>query len=79
MNYLWGFTSAFVLYWQLSYWFPAKETLLDKCIYDDLETIEGVDYVNDGSRVTPAAEPSSSGASMETGDKKAPHAEMGRL
>lgn len=43
VNYLYGFISAFVLYWALSIFFPAKETLLTECIYDD-ETITGIEY-----------------------------------
>lgn len=48
MNYLWGFTSAFVLYWGLSWAFPAKETLLDAPIFEDVEVFDGVEYKNDG-------------------------------
>lgn len=48
INYLWGFTSAFVLYYALSKFFPATETLLDACIYEDNEMVDGVEVVNDG-------------------------------
>ncbi|KAK6384219.1 hypothetical protein LTR65_009791 [Meristemomyces frigidus] len=48
MNYLYGFTSASFLYWSLSYFWPAKETLLAACIYEDLAIIDGVEYKNDG-------------------------------
>jgi len=41
--YLYGFTSAFVVYAALSHFFPAKETLIDHNIYED-ENIAGVEY-----------------------------------
>jgi NCS1 family nucleobase:cation symporter-1 len=41
--YLYGFTSAFVVYAALSHFFPAKETLIDHNIYED-EDIAGVEY-----------------------------------
>ena len=68
MNYLWGFISAFVLYWQLSYWFPAKETLLSACIYDDGEVIEGVQYPSESdNRVVVGGE--SSEVSSQSGEE----------
>lgn len=48
MFYIWGFCSAFATYCTLSYFFPAKETLLEKTIYDDTDVIDGVTYLNDG-------------------------------
>lgn len=48
INYLWGFFSAFVTYWALSTAFPAKETLLDAPIFEDIEVFDGVEYKNDG-------------------------------
>ncbi|RDW60276.1 putative allantoin permease [Coleophoma crateriformis] len=48
MNYLWGFTSAAVLYWSLNKFFPATETLLEAPIYEDVMVLHGVEYVNDG-------------------------------
>lgn len=48
MNYLWGFTSAAFLYWSLSKFFPATETLLEVPIYEDVTVLNGVEYVNDG-------------------------------
>ncbi|KAH0272768.1 uridine permease-like protein Fui1, partial [Aureobasidium melanogenum] len=35
MNYLYGFISASFIYWSLSYFYPAKSTLLEASIYDD--------------------------------------------
>lgn len=48
MNYLWGFTSALLIYWVLSHFFPAADTLLESSIYEDLEVYDGVEYKNDG-------------------------------
>jgi len=41
MNYLYGFASATFVYWGLSYLFPARDSLLDACIYDDPDIIDG--------------------------------------
>ena len=48
MNYLWGFTSALLIYYVLNYFFPAQETLLKTCVYEDIEVHNGVEYRNDG-------------------------------
>jgi len=45
MNYLYGFASAVFVYWALSYSFPAQESLLEACIYDDPDVIDSVDFV----------------------------------
>jgi len=42
MYYLWGFTSAWVVYWGLSYIWPAKMTLVEATIYED-ENVEVLD------------------------------------
>jgi len=41
MNYLYGFASATFAYWSLSYVFPAHDSLLDACIYEDPDIIDG--------------------------------------
>lgn len=41
MNYLYGFASATFTYWGLSYVFPAHDSLLDTCIYEDPDVIDG--------------------------------------
>jgi hypothetical protein len=41
MNYLYGFASATFTYWGLSYLFPAHDSLLDACIYEDPDVIDG--------------------------------------
>ncbi|KAK4556245.1 hypothetical protein LTR86_006389 [Recurvomyces mirabilis] len=48
MNYLYGFTSAAFLYWSLSYFFPAPETIIPASIYEDITVIDGAEYKNDG-------------------------------
>jgi len=48
MFYLWGFTSAFVLYIVLSKLFPEPQTLIPETIHDDVEIINGANYLNDG-------------------------------
>lgn len=78
MNYLWGFISAFVLYWQLSYWFPAEETLLAACVYDDGEVIEGVQYCKEESDDVVASGAESSGVSGQS-EKKVPQSEVGGI
>ncbi|TAQ89492.1 hypothetical protein B7494_g2156 [Chlorociboria aeruginascens] len=39
MFYLWGFSSAFVIYCVLSKFWPATETLIPKSIYEDEDTV----------------------------------------
>jgi nucleobase:cation symporter-1, NCS1 family len=39
MFYFWGYTSAFVVYAGLSYFFPAEETKIPATIYDDDDVI----------------------------------------
>jgi len=46
--YLYGFTSAFVVYAGLSWAFPAKETLIPESIYEDIIVVDGVERINDG-------------------------------
>ncbi|KAM7217986.1 allantoin permease [Rhypophila decipiens] len=41
MFYFWGYTSAFVVYTLLSYFFPAPETHLPATIFDDSDVISG--------------------------------------
>ncbi|EXJ95149.1 hypothetical protein A1O1_00268 [Capronia coronata CBS 617.96] len=41
MNYLWGFTSAFVLYCAFSHFFPATETLVEESVYGDVVFYDG--------------------------------------
>ncbi|GIZ36896.1 hypothetical protein CKM354_000036200 [Cercospora kikuchii] len=48
VNYIWGLFSAAFVYWSLSYFFPARETLLEESIHDD-RVLNGVEYKADGS------------------------------
>lgn len=77
MNYLWGFTSAWAVYWLLSYWFPATDTLLQVSIYDDVEVIEGVQNTNDGVNVIPVGGVSSEASSQD--ERKAAQAHVGGI
>ncbi|KAK4504971.1 hypothetical protein PRZ48_002934 [Zasmidium cellare] len=51
INYIYGLVSAAVLYYAVSYFFPAKETLLPESIYDDDQIVEGVEYDADGEKI----------------------------
>ncbi len=39
MFYLWGYTSAFLVYSLLCYFFPAQETIIPATIYDDTDIV----------------------------------------
>lgn len=41
MFYFWGYTSAFVVYVVLNYFWPAPETHIPATIYDDGDVISG--------------------------------------
>lgn len=43
MFYIWGFTSAFLGYWALSYVWPATGTLIDQTVYGDEEIVAGIE------------------------------------
>jgi NCS1 family nucleobase:cation symporter-1 len=43
MFYFWGYTSAFVVYAALSYFFPAEETKIPAAIYEDTDVISAED------------------------------------
>jgi NCS1 family nucleobase:cation symporter-1 len=57
INYLYGLFAAGVVYWGLSYFWPARETLLEESIYHDgdrahvrgQDVLEGVECSRDGS------------------------------
>lgn len=55
INYIWGFLSAFVLYWAFSAAVPARETLLLESIYEDevvtgMPPAEGADSISSESK-----------------------------
>ncbi|KAH8667465.1 allantoin permease [Tricladium varicosporioides] len=73
MFYLYGFTSAFVVYCLLSHFFPAQETLISESIFEEVEIIGGVEYRNDGLSTpvevgTPPSESTDEKAVMKAGD-----------
>jgi hypothetical protein len=50
MNYLYGCSCAAFLYWLLSRLFPATETLLTSCIYED-EEVDAAHFGKDAGMV----------------------------
>jgi len=57
MFYIWGFTSAFVIYSVLGKVFPAGETLVQATIHEDTEVISSLEYKTEGDKdSTEAAE-----------------------
>lgn len=45
--YIWGFTSAFVIYSALGLIFPATETTIPATIHEDSDVISAVEYKNE--------------------------------
>ncbi|TVY82355.1 putative permease [Lachnellula suecica] len=66
MFYLYGFTSAFVVYSLLSHFFPAPDTIISATINEEVEVIGGVEYRNDG-----LSTPVEAGTGSDAGDEKA--------
>lgn len=54
--YIYGFTSAFVVYITLSHFFPARETLIEATIHEDVDVISGIEYKADGVHTTSPGE-----------------------
>jgi NCS1 family nucleobase:cation symporter-1 len=54
MSYLWGFSSACIVYCVLNKFFPAEETLLQAPIYEDVLIYDGVENRNDGAQIPKA-------------------------
>ncbi|KAJ5911115.1 uncharacterized protein N7473_000418 [Penicillium subrubescens] len=48
ISFMWGFTSAFVIYCALNYFWPATETLVQCTISDEMTMVNGVPVYNDG-------------------------------
>jgi NCS1 family nucleobase:cation symporter-1 len=48
MFYFWGYSSAFVVYAGLSYFFPAPETCVPATIYEDSDVISAGSFHGDG-------------------------------
>jgi len=47
-NYIWGFSTAFILYSGFSYVWPAKETLIVATIHGDTEFVDGMEVYSEG-------------------------------
>ena len=56
MFYLWGYTSAFLVYSLLCYFFPAQETIIPATIYDDSDIVSGQSVKEDGESDGPEKE-----------------------
>jgi NCS1 family nucleobase:cation symporter-1 len=48
ISFMWGFTSGFVIYCALNYFFPATETLVSSIIHEEIVLVNGVEVYNDG-------------------------------
>jgi NCS1 family nucleobase:cation symporter-1 len=53
ISFIWGFTSGFVIYCALSYFWPATETLIESTISDEITFVNGVEVYNDGLETPP--------------------------
>jgi hypothetical protein len=56
MNYLYGFTSAFVVYVGLSYLFPPEGVKISHAIHEEIIIVDGKEVVNDGLHTPNGAE-----------------------
>ena len=48
ISFMWGFTSGFVIYCVLNYFWPSTETLIESTIRDETTFTNGVEVYNDG-------------------------------
>ena len=48
ISFMWGFSSGFVVYCTLNYFWPATETLLQSTIRDETTFVNGIEVFNDG-------------------------------
>jgi NCS1 family nucleobase:cation symporter-1 len=48
ISFMWGFSSGFVLYCALNFFWPAAETLIESTIRDETMFVDGVEVFNDG-------------------------------
>ena len=62
------------MYWAFSHFFTAEETLIKACIYDDVVTVDGVEYTNDG-----VTKPNIEKSPEILDAKKQPYAEVGAV
>lgn len=47
MFYFWGYSSAFISYSLLSYFFPSPETMVEATIYEDSEIVSAASINDD--------------------------------
>jgi NCS1 family nucleobase:cation symporter-1 len=55
ISFMWGFSSGFVIYCALNYFWPATETLVESTISEETKMVNGVPVYNDGL-ATPSEE-----------------------
>ncbi|OGE48998.1 hypothetical protein PENARI_c024G07542 [Penicillium arizonense] len=48
ISFMWGFSSGFIIYCALNYFWPATETLVESTIFDETKMVNGVPVYNDG-------------------------------
>jgi nucleobase:cation symporter-1, NCS1 family len=48
ISFMWGFSSGFVIYCALNFFWPAPETLIESTICDEITFVNGVEVFNDG-------------------------------
>jgi NCS1 family nucleobase:cation symporter-1 len=48
ISFMWGFSSAFVIYTALNYFWPDTNTLIESTIRDETQIVNGVKVYNDG-------------------------------
>jgi NCS1 family nucleobase:cation symporter-1 len=48
MSFIWGFSSGFVIYCALNFFWPATETLIESTVRDEITFVNGVEVLNDG-------------------------------
>lgn len=66
ISFMWGFSSGFVIYCALNYFWPATETLVEGTIRDETKFVDGVPVHNDGLATPPDVKLDEKGISPET-------------
>lgn len=68
ISFMWGFSSGFIIYCTLSYFWPATETLVQTTIYDETQIVDGVLVYNDGGATPPDEKFGTKSISEETAE-----------
>ncbi|KAJ5610558.1 hypothetical protein N7510_007277 [Penicillium lagena] len=68
ISFMWGFSSGFIIYCVLSYFWPATETLVGSTIYDETQIVDGVLVYNNGLATPPDEKFRSKSISEETAE-----------